>query len=92
MSNVGRVLVAMTSNAEYIVRVNRVGKIVNFEPGRRKHKYVFRFVTIMGTGEIISTNVQSWHTKGRCEGLTNYRLTSSTKAINATNIQIRLLV
>ena len=92
MSNVGKVLVAMTSNAEYIVRVNRVGKIVSFEPGHLKHKYVFRFVTIMGTREIIFTSVQSWHTKGRCEGLTNYRLISSTKAINATNIQIRLLV
>ena len=55
MSNVGRVLVTKTSNAEYIVGVNGVGKVVSFEPGSRKQKYAFRFVISMGTRETIST-------------------------------------
>ena len=86
-------LVAKTNNAEYIVRVNGVGKIVSFESGCRKEKYAFRFVTSMRTREIISASGQSWHEKGNCtKELTNYRLTFSTKAINAASIQIRLLV
>ena len=56
MSNVGRVLVAKTSNAEYIVGVNGVGKVVSFEPGSRKQEYAFRFVISMGTRETISTS------------------------------------
>ena len=92
MSNVGRVLVAKTSNAEYIVGVDGVGKVVSFEPGSRKQKYAFRFVISMGTRETISTSGQSWHEKGKCKALTNCRLTTSTKAINAANIQMRLFV
>ena len=38
MSNIGRVVVAKTSNAEYIVGVNGVENIVSFEPGGRKQK------------------------------------------------------
>ena len=85
MSNIGRVVVAKTSNAEYIVGVNGVENIVSFEPGGRKQKYDFPFVISMGTRETISTS-------GQCEGLTNFRLTTSTKAINAANIQMRLFV
>ena len=75
-----------------IVSVNGVGKVVSFEPGSRKQKYAFRFVISMGTRETISTSGQSWHEKGKCKGLTNCRLTTSTKAINAANIQMRLFV
>ena len=85
MSHIGRVVVAKTSNAEYIVGVNGVENIVSFEPGGRKQKYDFPFVISMGTKETISTS-------GQCEGLTNFRLTTSTKAINAANIQMRLFV
>ena len=85
MSNIGRVVVAKTSNAEYIVGVNGVENIVSFEPGGRKQKYDFPFVISMGTRKTISIS-------GQCEGLTNFRLTTSTKAINAANIQMRLFV
>ena len=56
MSNVGRMLVSKTSNAECIVSVNGVGKVVSFEPGSRKQEYAFRFVISMGTRETISTS------------------------------------
>ena len=69
MSNVGRVLVAKTSNAEYIVGVNGVGKVVSFEPGSREQEYAFRFVISMGTRETISTSGQSWHEKRKMQGI-----------------------
>ena len=57
MSNIGRVVVAKTSNAEYIVGVNGVENIVSFEPGGRKQKCAFAW----GTRETISTGGQFWH-------------------------------
>ena len=67
------------------VGVNEVENIVSFEPGGRKQKYDFPFVISVGTRKTISIS-------GQCEGLTNFRLTTSTKAINAANIQMRLFV
>ena len=61
MSHIGRVVVAKTSNAEYIVGVNGVENIVSFEPGGRKQKCAFRFVISMGTRETKSTGGQFWH-------------------------------
>ena len=61
MSNIGRVVVAKTSNAEYIVGVNGVENIVSFEPGGQKQKCAFPFAISMGTRETISTGGQFWH-------------------------------
>ena len=43
MSNIGRVVVAKTSNAEYIVGVNGVENIVSFEPDVLKTVICFSF-------------------------------------------------
>ena len=63
MSNVGRMLVAKTSNAEYIVGVSGDEKNVSFEPGGRKQKYDFRFVISTGTRERQSPPVVSFGIK-----------------------------